>query len=72
MSRTGRAFYFLLLTGCAAVEPRAVSPDLEQRVFDPGWFLRGSLSVEPALCTLATVGLDVTVLPSELPPPLHT
>lgn len=72
MSRTGRTACFLLLTGCAAVQPRAVSPDLEQRVFDPGWLLRGSLSLEPALCTLATVGLDVTVLPSELPPPLDT
>lgn len=72
MSRTGHACCSLLLAGCAAVEPRAISPDLQERVFEPGWLLRGSLSLEPALCTLATVGLDVTVLPSELPAPLHT
>lgn len=62
----------LLIAGCAGIEPRAVSPDLTEPVFEPGWLLRGSLSVEPGLCTLATVGLDVTVLPSELPLPGQT
>jgi hypothetical protein len=41
-------------------------------LFAAGWLLQGSLSLEPALCSLATVGLDVTVLPRELPPPAHT
>jgi hypothetical protein len=54
------------------VEPRAVSPDLSEPVFASGWLLRGSLSLEPGLCSLATVGLDVTVLPAELPPPENT
>ncbi len=67
-----RACCLVLLAGCAAVDPRAVSPDLSEPLFEPGWLLRGTLSLEPALCSLATVGLDVTVLPRELPPPEHT
>ncbi len=66
-----RACCLLLLAGCAAVEPRSVSPDLGEPLFEPGWFLRGPFALEPALCSLATVGLDVTVLPAELSPPRH-
>jgi|GEM_PF-3401591 len=72
MSRARGPCCVLFLAGCAAVEPRAVSPDLSERVFEAGWLLHGSLSLEPALCTLATAGLDVTVLPSKLPPPRET
>lgn len=72
MAGARRACCLLLLAGCAAIEPRAVSPDLSQPLFEPGWLLRGSLSLEPALCTLASAGLDVTVLPGELPPPRYT
>jgi len=67
-----RGCCLLLLAGCSAVEPRAVSPDLAEPVFASGWLLQGSLSLEPGFCSLATVGLDVTVLPAELPPPEHT
>jgi len=67
-----RACCLLLLAGCAAVEPRAVSPDLGESPFEAGWLLRGSLSLEPALCSLASVGLDVTVLPAEPELPEHT
>jgi len=61
--------WLIVLAGCSAVEPRAVSPDLSEPVFASGWLLQGSLSLEPGFCSLATVGLDLTVLPAELPPP---
>ena len=54
-----------MLIGCASVTPQAVSPDIAQPVFEPGAVLRGPFALGPALCSLATVGLDVTLLPAE-------
>jgi hypothetical protein len=60
-----RACCLLVLSGCASVTPQAVSPDIAQPVFEPGAVLRGPFALGPALCSLATVGLDVTLLPAE-------
>ena len=54
-----------MLSGCASVTPQAVSPDIAQPVFEPGAVLRGPFALGPALCSLATVGLDVTLLPAQ-------
>lgn len=60
----------LLLTGCAAFWPGMVQPAPERPLFEPRGLLAGGTRVDGALCSLASVGPDTTLLVQ--PPPLLT